>query len=213
MTQFAFLTSDFPDLLAHAKKAENSALSDPRGACFWARLSLEIAIKWIYRNDPSMRSPYQDTLAALIAEPSLAQLAGPAIVTKARFIKDQGNRAAHDSGKPIKPQDAAAVVRELFHVCYWMARTYAKGTKPDPALQFDVSLLEKTLTISASTVAQIQALRKKHDADAKALKNAEAARLASEEGRRALEAELAQVRAEIKEIRQANTAVQDDHDY
>lgn len=213
MTQFAFLTSDFPDLLAHAKKAEGSALSDPRGACFWARLTLETAIKWVYRNDPSMRSPYQDTLAALIAEPSLAQLAGPAIVTKARFIKDQGNRAAHDSGKPIKPQDAAAVVRELFHVCYWIARTYAKASKPDPALQFDTSKLEKTLTISASTVAQIQALKEKHDADAKALKDAEAAALASEEGRKALEAELAQVRAEIKEIRQANTAVQDDHDY
>ncbi|MEO0485532.1 MAG: DEAD/DEAH box helicase family protein [Pseudomonadota bacterium] len=213
MTQFAFLTSDFPDLLAHAKKAESSALSDPRGACFWARLTLETAVKWVYRNDPSMRSPYQDTLAALIAEPSLAQLTGPAIVTKARFIKDQGNRAAHDSGKPIKPQDAAAVVRELFHVCYWIARTYAKGTKPDAALQFDASKLEKTLTISASTVAQIQALKEKHDADAKALRYAEAAALASEEGRKALEAELAQVRAEIKEIRQANTAVQDDHDY
>lgn len=213
MTQFAFLTSDFPDLLAHAKKAESSALSDPRGACFWARLTLETAVKWVYRSDPSMRSPYQDTLAALIAEPSLAQLTGPAIVTKARFIKDQGNRAAHDSGKPIKPQDAAAVVRELFHVCYWIARTYSKGSKPDPALQFDVSKLEQTLTISASTVAQIQALKEKHNADAKALKDAEAAALASEEGRKALEAELAQVRAEIKEIRQANTAVQDDHDY
>jgi type I restriction enzyme R subunit len=213
MTQFVFLTADFPDLLAHAKKAESAALSDPRGACFWARLTLETAIKWIYRNDPSMRSPYQDTLAALIAEPSLGQLTGPAIVTKARFIKDHGNRAAHDSGKPIKPQDAAAVVRELFHVCYWMARTYAKDAKPDTSLQFDASKLEKTLTISASTVAQIQALKEKHDAHAKALKDAEAAAFASEEGRKRLEAELAQVRAEIKEIRQANTAVQDDHDY
>lgn len=213
MTQFSFLTSDFPELLNLAKKAEGAALSDPRGSCFWARLTLETAIKWIYRNDPSMRSPYQDTLAALIAEPSLAQLTGPAIVTKARFVKDQGNRAAHDSGKPIKPQDAAAVVRELFHVCYWIARTYAKVIKPDPALQFDASKLEKTLTISASTVAQIQALKEKHDADAKALKDAEAARLASEEGRKALEAELEQVRAEIAEVRKMNAAVEDDHDY
>jgi len=213
MSQFAFLTGDFPDLLVHAKRAESAALSDPRGSCFWARLTLETAIKWVYRNDPSMRSPYQDTLAALIAEPSLAQLTGPAIVTKARFIKDQGNRAVHDSGKPIKPQDAAAVVRELFHVCYWVARTYAKAAKPDPALKFDASKLEKTLTISASTVAQIQALKDKHDADAKALKQAEEAAQASEEGRKALEAELAQVRAEIAAIREANKAEPDDHDY
>mgnify|MGYP001377426365 CR=1 FL=1 len=213
MTQFAFLQINFPDLLVHAKKAEGAALSDPRGACFWARLTLETAIKWIYRNDPSMRSPYQDTLAALIAEPSLAQLTGPAIVTKARFIKDQGNRAAHDSGKPIKPQDAAAVVRELFHVCYWIARTYAKGAKPDSALQFDASKLEKTLTISASTVAQIHSLKEKHDADAKALKAAEAAARTSEEGRKAVEAELERVQAEIAQLREANKAVPDNHDY
>ena len=37
MPQFAFLASDFPELLNHARKAETNANSDPRGACFWAR--------------------------------------------------------------------------------------------------------------------------------------------------------------------------------
>ena len=35
MSQFAFLSADFPDLLDYARKAEAAALSDPRGACFW----------------------------------------------------------------------------------------------------------------------------------------------------------------------------------
>lgn len=52
MTQFAFLSADFPELLTHAQKAETLALSDPRGACFWARLTLEAALKWLYRNEP-----------------------------------------------------------------------------------------------------------------------------------------------------------------
>ena len=169
MTQFAFLAADFPDLLAHAKKAEAAALSDPRGACFYARLTLETALKWLYRRDPALRHPYEGTLAALIAEPSLEALTGPAIVTKARYIKDQGNRAAHDDRKPLSPQDGATTVRELFHVCYWIARTYATGAKPDPALTFDMGKLEKTLTITASTVAQIQKLRDQQDAATKAL--------------------------------------------
>ncbi|WP_372988800.1 DEAD/DEAH box helicase family protein [Sulfitobacter sp.] len=213
MTQFAFLSADFPDLLTHAKVAESSALSDPRGACFRARLTLETAINWLYRNDPSLRSPYQDNLAALIAEPSLSQLTGPAIVTKARFIKNQGNRAAHDSGKPLTAQDAAATVRELFHVCYWIARTYAKGAKPDAALSFDLGKLEKTLTISSSTVAQIQKLKDSHEAASKSLRDTETARKASEDGRLALEAELKNVRAEVAEARKANQAVPDPHDY
>ena len=33
MTQFAFLSADFPELLTHAQKAEKLALSDPRDAC------------------------------------------------------------------------------------------------------------------------------------------------------------------------------------
>ena len=209
----AFLSADFPGLLDHARKAEAAALSDPRGACFWARLTLEVALKWLYRRDPALRSPWQDTLAALIAEPSLGQLTGPAIVTKARFIKDQGNRAAHDAGKPITAQDAAATVRELFHVCYWIARTYATGAKPDPGLRFDAGRLERTLTITASTVAQIQKLRDDHAAAARALREAEAARAASDEGRQALEAELAQLRAEVAAARAANQAVPDPHDY
>ena len=48
MSQFAFLKSDFPDLYKHASKAELHALSDPGGACFWARLTVETAVKWIY---------------------------------------------------------------------------------------------------------------------------------------------------------------------
>ncbi|SHE29528.1 type I restriction enzyme, R subunit [Litoreibacter ascidiaceicola] len=170
-------------------------------------------MKWLYRRDPALRNPYDRTLAALIAEPTLEKLAGPKIVTKARYIKDQGNRAAHDSAKKISPQDAATTVRELFHVCYWIARTYATGAKPNPALTFDIGKLEKTLTITASTVQQIKDLGDKHSAAQKALEAAEEARRASEDGRKALEEELARLRAEVAAARSANQAVTDDHDY
>jgi type I restriction enzyme R subunit len=213
MSHFSFLSTDFADLLKHAEKAEKLALSDPRGACFYSRLTLETALKWLYRRDPALRHPYERTLAALIAEPSLEALTGPAIVTKARYIKDQGNRAAHDDRKPLSPQDGATTVRELFHVCYWIAWTYATGAKPDPALKFDVSKLEKTLTITASTVAQIQKLREQQDAATKALEQAEEARKTSEEGRKALEEELTRLRAEVAAARKANEAVPDPHDY
>lgn len=213
MSQFAFLADDFPALHKYAAKAETHALSDPRGACFWARLTLETALKWIYRTDPALRRVYTDTLAAMIAEPSLEALTGPAITTKARYIKDQGNRAAHDAGKPLTAHDATASVRELFHVCYWFARTYAKVNRPDPALGFDVGKLEKSLTITASTVAQIQKVEGEIKAERKRAEAAEEALRASEEGRQQLDAELAAVRAEIAALRKANSAVQDTHDY
>ncbi len=212
MTQFSFLASEFPDLLDPAKRAEAAVLTDPRGACFYARLALEVALKWLYRRDPALKTPYDTSLAALIAEPSLTALTGPAIVTKARFVKDTGNRAVHDL-RPVTEVAALAAVKELHHICFWIARTYAKGAKPDVGVSFEPSRLERTLTISASTVEQIQKLRANHDAATARAKAAEDARLASEEGRAALEAELATLRAEIEAVRRANQATPDMHDY
>ncbi len=132
-------------------------------------------------------------------------------MTGPEYIKDQGNRAAHDSGKALTPQDAAATVRELFHACYWIARTYATGAKPNPAMFFDMGKLEKSLTISASTVAQIQKIESDFKTATKRAGEAEEAQKASEEGRNALEAELARLRAEVAEARKANQAVPDPH--
>lgn len=83
MSQFAFLADEFPALFDPAKKTELAALSDPRSACFHARLTLEIALLWMFRSDKALKPPYQDTLEALAHEPSLAALTGPAIVAKA----------------------------------------------------------------------------------------------------------------------------------
>jgi type I restriction enzyme R subunit len=43
MPQFAFLSAKFSEVFIHASKSESLALSGPRSACFYARLSLEVA--------------------------------------------------------------------------------------------------------------------------------------------------------------------------
>jgi hypothetical protein len=37
MSQFAFLQAEFPDIFAHAARAENLAHADPRAAAFYGR--------------------------------------------------------------------------------------------------------------------------------------------------------------------------------
>ncbi len=213
MSQFAFLEAEFAALFDHARKAERLALSDPRGACFWARLTLETAVKWLYARDPALRRTYNDNLSAMISEPSFAALTGPLIVTKANFVRDLGNRAAHDSRKPVSEGAAIGAVRELFHICYWIARTYATGEKPAPALQFDVAKLEKTLTITATTVQEIRNLSDRYAALQKRADEAEEARRQTEAGRAELEAEIARLRAEVLAARKENQKIPDPHDY
>ena len=75
-SQFTFLQAEFSSIFAYAKQAEMLALSDPRAACFYARLALETAIKWLYVSDKSLREPYEKSLSALLHEPTFRQLVG-----------------------------------------------------------------------------------------------------------------------------------------
>jgi len=97
----------------------------------------------------------------------------------------------------------------LFHICYWLARTYGRRNRPDPALQFDPNRLERTIALKASTVAQIKAFTEQHEAEIARRKEAEEALKASELGRKQVEEELARIQAEIAEIRKANQAKPD----
>ena len=110
MSQFAFLSAEFPEVFAHASKAESLALADARSTCFYARLGLEVAISWLYAHDGTLRDPYETTLAARIHEPSFRKIAGDAIVAKARIIKDLGNAAVHET-RAVAPDKAITAVR------------------------------------------------------------------------------------------------------
>ncbi|MDW3207923.1 MAG: DEAD/DEAH box helicase family protein [Alphaproteobacteria bacterium] len=212
MSQFAFLETEFASLHKTAEMAERFALSDPRGACFNARVTLEAMVEWLYRADRSLKTPYQTTLSALIHEASFRKLVGQALFTKAKIVKDLGNKGAHAGKAPTK-QDAVTAVSELFHLCYWLVRTYGRKTVLKPGLQFEPGQLQEVLTITASTVEQIRRQREELERHKAALEKAEEERLKGEESRKTLEAELDRLRREVAEAKKANQAQPDTHDY
>jgi type I restriction enzyme R subunit len=67
--------------------------ANPRTACFQARLELELSVEWAYKHHAALKLPYQDSLSALIHEPSFKQTAGEAIFNKTRVMNTLGNRA------------------------------------------------------------------------------------------------------------------------
>ncbi|MCG5238152.1 DUF4145 domain-containing protein [Xanthobacter oligotrophicus] len=129
MSNFAFLAAEFPEIFDSAKKAEGYGASDPRAAAFHARRTLELAVQWVYRNDGALTFPYDNRISALIHEPSFKARAGQAVFTKAKLIIGIGNRAVHEA-RETAAKDAEGAVRELFHLCFWLARTYAKAPHP-----------------------------------------------------------------------------------
>ncbi|WP_373532854.1 DEAD/DEAH box helicase family protein [Vampirovibrio sp.] len=209
MSQFSFLQVEFAEIYEHARKAETLALSDPRSACFYARLTLEISVQWLYKHDGSLRSPYETNLSALIHEPTFRKLVGDGLVTKARIIKDLGNLAVHET-KAVTPQRAVTSLRELFHFSYWLVHTYAKGQKPSPAIVFSPENLPQTEQVESK---RLQEIAKRVEETRKAREAAEQERLKVEAERLSLESELKQLRDEIAKIKKANAATPDTHNY
>lgn len=204
-SNFEFLAAEWPSLHEAAQKAEALVHSDARASCFYARRALEVVVGWLYKYDAKLRLPYQDNLSALIHEPSFKAVVGDAIFTKARVIQRQGNDAVH-STRPVRQYDALQVVRELLHVTYWLAHTYARGTKPAAGLVFNPDLLPKSAALPNQTIDQLQkleaGLREKDEKLAELLSS-----------KTELDAELIRLRAEVAAAKMTNAAQPDTHDY
>ena len=205
MSQFAFLQSEWPAVHDAAARAEAAVHADPRTACFYARRALELAVAWAYKHDAALKLPYQDNLSALIHEPSFKQAAGEAVFNKARVINTLGNRAVHGH-RAIPPDDALAAVRELFHVTYWLARTYGRQGRPAPGLKFDAAALPKASPAPGQTAEQLQRL----EAGLRERDEKLAALLADKS---ALDEELKRLRAEVAAAKRRQAAQPDTHDY
>src|SRR3546814_4525914 len=93
------------------------------------RHALEQAVHWLYGNDRDLRMPYDRSLNVLLTQPGFEQLLPPHIHQKARLIQKVGNQAVHGNQR-VGSGDATRLVRELFHLLFWLARTYTRASDP-----------------------------------------------------------------------------------
>jgi type I restriction enzyme R subunit len=227
VTNFQFLHSEFKPLYEPAKGAEQLVYSDPRACCMRTRHALEQAVHWLYENDRDLRMPYDNSLGVLLTQPSFEKLLPPHILQKARVIQKLGNQAVH-SNLRIGSGDALRLVRELFHVLFWLARTYTRASDPkslvaewddkrvphlvraDEAIGFTRDELKKQ---EATFRAQIEAQHAQIEAREAGIAEANATLAEREAALAQVNAQLAALRAELAQAKAANIAVPDQHDY
>ncbi|MCP8474475.1 DEAD/DEAH box helicase family protein [Pseudomonas sp. ZM24] len=208
MSNFAFLKAEWPNLHAEATKAEANVLADPRSACFYSRRTLELLVAWLFQADRSLKLPYKSDLSAFLFEPSFKALVGPMLHAKMEIIRKRGNDAVH-SQREVRERDAQAVVSELFHVAYWLARTYARTAagRPGGSLRFEAILLPVPAAQAAlQTQAQLRQLEDE-------LAQRDEALAKAQQRNAALDEERARLRAEVEAAKAANKAIPDSHDY
>ncbi|MFB8004788.1 DEAD/DEAH box helicase family protein [Nocardia sp. NPDC056000] len=209
MSNFAFLRAEWPDLFDEAVRAERVGVADPRVACILARRTLELALGWLYDAEVKLRTPYKNDLSGKINEPTMVQLAGTDLRAKMDLIRKVGNESVHGK-RPVNAATSLSTLGELFQVMYWVARNYSRDSAnlPSAALTFDLTRVPRPVPAE---------VRRKKQAEIQAMiAGFEQQRVALEAQRDAnsnLEAELAELRAQIKVAKQANQMVPDTHDY
>ena len=163
MSNFQFLLPEFRALHEPAAGAEQLVQSDPRAAAMRARHALEQVVLWLYDSDSSLRMPYDKALNTLLTQPDFNKLVPPYVFDKMRLIQRQGNMAVH-STRPITRADAMGMARELFHILFWLARTYTRTSDPKQ-LAADWDDKRVPFLVNADEAVQLtrEALKKQED--------------------------------------------------
>ncbi len=207
MSNFVFLKTEWTELYASARQAENLIRNDARSSCFYARRTLELAIEWLYQHDGALQRPYDNNLSALIYEPSFKNNLSGDLFLKVKNIKDDGNLAVHGR-KSMTERDALRTAKELFHFLYWIARTYTRtAVKNYDGLNFDEAKVPpQVTTIVKQTVQHLKKLEEEIRQ-----KNAELAKISLAQAD--TDTQIEQLKKEIAEAKKKNEAVPDTHDY
>ena len=203
MSNFAHL-SDVPAVQAAAQDAERLARTAPDAAAILAGKALELALAHAFARDGALTPPAREGASAMIHDPDMGRLMGPAVKAKARFINTVRNKAAHEPAA-LKPDGAAQVVEELHHVLHWFGRLYGRQKPPQPN-PFDPAPLTARNDL-------VRAARRRIEETDAAL----AARTAELEEMRAkvlsLDAQVKARRDAVAEARAEDAKAADPHDY
>lgn len=206
MSQFAFLHAEFRDEFEAAERAERYALTDPGTSVIHARRALEAGVKWVFTYDRSLPQPYEPQLNAYLNERAFKALANGHVFNVARKIQKAGNRAVHEAKAPSK-LEAVEVLSALYQFCFWLAFTYGRSAKPDPAVKFNPHKLSEALR------AERASLDARRELEARLVREAEEAELARQrlaEATRSieqLEAERVALIAEVAAAKKAAAAL------
>jgi len=138
-------------------------------AAIGCRKALELAIRWVYSADNTMKMPYKNNLQALIHEPSFKFAVEKTTWNKLTYIVKLGNLAVHTE-KSVSYGDAVLSLSALFEFVQWIDYCYGTDYKerkfnlaniPDEKVILDEAKIKKMNSLIEQKDSEIEALRAK----------------------------------------------------
>ena len=170
MSNFEFLksTAEYALFAPSCLEAEKIYASVPAMCAVGCRKALELAVKWVYSADNTMKMPYRDNLQSLIHEPDFRFAVDHNTWGKLPFIIKLGNLAVH-TGRSVQAADALASLRALFEFVQWIDYCYGPDYRervfdetliPTEKIVVDTRKIREQESLLWEKEAQIKALRR-----------------------------------------------------
>lgn len=170
MTNFEFLSdiSEYTLFSKAAIEAEKVFSTSPAMCAVGCRKALELAVKWVYSADNTIKMPYKDNLQSLIHEPSFRFALNADTWNKLPFIIKLGNLAVHTE-KSVSSSDALMSLEGLFEFIQWI--DYCYGTDEDyNDRQFDTALIPtEKVVVDTKKIKEQESLIEQQESEIKAL--------------------------------------------
>lgn len=169
-TNFSFLTQkqEYALFSRACVEAEKIYATAPAMCAVGCRKALELAVKWVYSADKTMKMPYKDNLQSLIHEPTFRFAVDYNTWGKLPFMIKLGNLAVHTE-RSVQQSDALASLRGLFEFVQWIdycygadyvERTFDEGLIPAAKVAVDPKRIKEQESLLGEKEAEIEALRR-----------------------------------------------------
>ena len=174
MANFSFLQDkrDYAMFAPAAMEAEKVYAAAPAMCAIGCRKALELAVKWVYSADSTMRMPYRDNLQSLLHEPTFRFAVDRITWSKLPFLVSLGNLAVHTE-KAVRPGDALTALRALFEFIQWVdycygadyeERRFDESAVPAERVAVDARKIREQESLLEEKAAEIEALRRRIEA-------------------------------------------------
>ena len=168
MSNFEFLKENkqytlFCDAAIEAEEVYNTA---PAMCAIGCRKALELAVKWVYSADNTMKVPYRENLQSLIYESCFKDAIEENAWKKLPVIIKLGNIAVHTE-KKITKSYALLALKALFEFIQWV--DYCYGSDYEERIFDENSIPIKKVFVDTEKIKQQQSLLEQKDSIIEAL--------------------------------------------
>ncbi|MFC5469285.1 DEAD/DEAH box helicase family protein [Cohnella suwonensis] len=153
-------------------EAERVLATSPAMAAVGSRKAFELAVKWVYAADNSIKMPYKDNLQSMIHEPTFRFAMENQTWGKLPYIVKLGNLAVH-TDKTIQRSDAILSLASLFEFVQWIdycygasyeERYFDESSIPAEKVVLDEAKIKEKDSLIEQKDSEIEALRAKIEA-------------------------------------------------